>query len=93
MRFRIAIFIVTVQFLLFLAHLAVYRAWLAFWGAPNPDGLAVLRIAFALLSVSFVLASALAFRYSNALVRGFYTLAAVWLGAPQNASHARYTAR
>jgi hypothetical protein len=34
----------------------------------------------ALLSVSFVIASLLAFRYSNILIRAFYTISAVWLG-------------
>jgi predicted MPP superfamily phosphohydrolase len=79
-RSRIAVFIVIVQSLLFLAHLLLYRTFLAFWGAPNPDCLTALRMALALLSVSFVIASVLSFRYSNVLVRVFYTLAAAWLG-------------
>lgn len=37
-------------------------------------------MAFALLSVSFVGASLLAFRYYNVLVRALYTAAAIWLG-------------
>jgi hypothetical protein len=39
-----------------------------------------LRVCVALLSVSFVSASLLAFRFSNVVVRIFYTLAAAWLG-------------
>jgi predicted MPP superfamily phosphohydrolase len=37
-------------------------------------------LALGLLSVSFVAASLLAFRHANALVRGFYKTAAVWIG-------------
>ena len=76
MRSRIAVFIVIIQFVLFLAHLAVYRTLLAFWGAPS----SALRVTFVLLSVSFVTASVIGFRYSNISVRAFYTLAAAWLG-------------
>ena len=39
-----------------------------------------LKLAFGLLSVSFVTASLLAFRYNNPLVRAFYRAAAVWVG-------------
>jgi len=79
-RARIAVFVVIIQSLLFLAHFLVYRTWLAFWGPPDPPGLTVLRVAFAVLSVSFVIASILAFRYSNRMARSLYTLAATWLG-------------
>ena len=43
-------------------------------------GVSTLAIVFALLSLSFVVASLLAFRYYNMFVRVFYTLAAAWLG-------------
>src|SRR5580692_3669171 len=46
----------------------------------NPSALLALRAALAFLSVSFVAASLLGFRYFNFFVRIFYTLAAVWLG-------------
>jgi len=39
-----------------------------------------MALAMGLLSVSFVSASLLAFRYSNSVVRVFYQIAAVWLG-------------
>jgi predicted MPP superfamily phosphohydrolase len=39
-----------------------------------------LQVALGLLSVSFVGASLLAFRYTNPALRGFYRVAAVWLG-------------
>jgi predicted MPP superfamily phosphohydrolase len=79
-RSRIAVFIIIIQSVLFLAHLAVYRTLLAFWGAPSSEFLSTLRVTFVLLSVSFVTASLIGFRYSNILVRVFYTLAAAWLG-------------
>jgi predicted MPP superfamily phosphohydrolase len=46
----------------------------------DPPGISSLQVALALLSVSFVVASFLAFRYSHIIVRFFYTLSAVWLG-------------
>jgi predicted MPP superfamily phosphohydrolase len=75
---RIAIFVIIVQSILFLGHLFVYETWTAFWGMPASP--AKLRLLVAVLSVSFVSASFLAFRYFNLLVRLFYTLAGVWLG-------------
>ncbi len=80
MRRRIPVFIAIVQSILFLVHLVLYLTWTFFWGAMNPSALLDLRVALALLSVSFVAASLLGFRYSNFFVRIFYTLAAVWLG-------------
>jgi predicted MPP superfamily phosphohydrolase len=84
-RARIAIFVAIVQSILFLAHGFLYETWIAFWGAPggtsDPPGILKLQVTLALLSVSFVAASFLAFRYSHILVRLFYTLSAVWLGA------------
>src|ERR1700681_1348601 len=51
-----------------------------FWGAMDTSALFGLRVALAILSISFVAASLLGFRYSNFLVRIFYILAALWLG-------------
>jgi len=44
---------------------------------PAADGRVLV---LGLLSVSFVTASVLAFRYTNAAVRVFYRAAAIWLG-------------
>jgi predicted MPP superfamily phosphohydrolase len=79
-RSRIAVFIVIIQSLLFLAHLVVYRTLLAFWPPLNSEAVTALRVTFCLLSVSFVTASVIGFLYSNILVRVLYTLAAAWLG-------------
>ncbi len=78
MRIRIAVFVSIVQSILFLAHWAVYATLTAFWHDPIASS-GGLKVAFAVLSVSFVAASFLGFRYSNAFVRVFYTLAAAWL--------------
>jgi uncharacterized protein len=79
-RARLPIFIAVVQSILFLVHLVLYLTWTFFWGIRNFSTLFQLQVILAFLSISFVAASLLAFRYSNFLVRIFYTLAAVWLG-------------
>jgi uncharacterized protein len=79
-RIRIAIVVAVLQSILFLAHWFVYETWAGFWGVPDPTAPSNPQIAVALLSVSFVITSLLAFRYSNILVRLFYMFAAVWLG-------------
>lgn len=80
MRRRRLNFIVSIQLILFLAHATVFEAWTFFWGPAHPSGISKLAIVFGLLSVSFVGASLLAFRYYNIFVRVLYTVAAVWLG-------------
>jgi predicted MPP superfamily phosphohydrolase len=75
-----ATFIVIVQSILLLAHALVYETWMAFTTPMDPPGLSGLAITFAALSISFVVASVLSFRYYNIFVRAFYTLAASWLG-------------
>ncbi len=81
MRSRIAVFIVIIQTVLFLAHWFLYETWMDFWVIADPPGISKLQIALALLSVSFVIATLLAWRYYNVVVRIFYTVSAVWLGA------------
>jgi len=79
-RARLPIFIAIVQSILILMHLFLYVTWRFFWGPTDSSALFTVRVTLALLSVSFVAASLLAFRYSNFLVRIFYTLSATWLG-------------
>ena len=79
MRRRLT-FILIVQSILFLAHGLVFATWISFLPTARPGGVSALAIVFALLSLSFVAASALAFRYYNIFARAFYTAAAVWLG-------------
>jgi predicted MPP superfamily phosphohydrolase len=77
-RKRIAVFIVIIQSILFLAHWFLYETWTAFWGTPVEAS--KLQVGLALLSVSFVVASLLAWRSSNLVVRVLYRISAVWLG-------------
>ena len=80
MRVRIAVFLLIFQSILGLAHWFIYRTWTDFRAIPDPRGITGTQAALALLAVSFVAASFLAFRYFNGFVRLFYTIAAVWLG-------------
>jgi predicted MPP superfamily phosphohydrolase len=81
--FRLRLFwrlLATIQAILFLAHWFLYETWLAFHPSLGPATHDILRIVFFLASVSFVIASLLAWRYFNGLVRAFYVPAAVWIG-------------
>jgi uncharacterized protein len=77
---RFFIFISAVQSILFLGHWFFYRTLVCFLGWIGSPKLLRLRVAIGLLSVSFVLTSLLAFRYSNLPVRCLYTAAATWVG-------------
>jgi predicted MPP superfamily phosphohydrolase len=77
---RVLLFIAIIQSILFLTHAFVYVTWTKFRGAPGPAGITRLHVAVALLSVSFVAASLLAFRSFSWPVRLFYDLSAVWMG-------------
>lgn len=79
-RVRIPVAVSIIQAFLFLVHLALYATWTFFWGVQDSSRVAELRIALAILSVSFVAASLLAHQYFNPLVRAAYTVASVWLG-------------
>lgn len=79
-RASIPIFVSIIQTFLFLVHIAIYATWTFFWGASDFSRVVQLRIALAILSVSFVAASLLAHQYFNPLVRTVYTVASVWLG-------------
>ncbi len=83
MRRRIVRFISVMQLLMFVAHGFLYETWSRLLYASPPHeshSRLALQISIALLSVSFVPISLLAFRYSNIFIRVLYTLAAVWLG-------------
>ncbi len=77
---RFVLFISIVQSILFLGHWFLYRTLVRFLGVASPAKLLTLKVVLGLLSVSLVLTSFLAFRYSNLLVRCLYTAAASWLG-------------
>jgi predicted MPP superfamily phosphohydrolase len=77
---RFVLFVGIVQSILFLGHWFLYRTLVRFFGVTNPAKLLTLKVVLGLLSVSLVLTSFLAFRYSNVLVRCLYATAASWLG-------------
>ncbi len=77
---RLIGFVVTIQSVLFLTHFFLYETW-TFSSAPAVSyGASWLKLALSFLSVSFVAASLLAFRYNNPALRVFYRAAAIWLG-------------
>ena len=69
-----------IQAILLASHWFVYQTWAVFQQAPDPRGISILGITFAVLSITFVTASLLAWRYSELPVRIYYTAAAIWLG-------------
>ena len=76
-RKSIAAFIAIIQAVLLLAHLFLYQTWTYEAGFPAQLWL---KIAFGVLSVSFVAASLLAFNHTSAPVRVFYKASAMWMG-------------
>jgi len=79
-RKRLIISAAVIQSVLCLTHLFLYQTWTFSAGKSGFLGELWSKLIFGLLSVSFVAASLLAFRYTNAAVRAFYRTAAVWLG-------------
>jgi hypothetical protein len=73
-------FIVVIQSVLFLAHFLLYETWTFAPAVGRARDSAWVGLTLAVLSVSFVAASLLAFRYTNAAVRVLYRAAAVWVG-------------
>src|ERR1700676_2635025 len=76
----IAIFVAIVQAIVLAGHLLVYETLHYFLAPANPAAATALQLAIAFLSISFVAASILAFRYYNPFVRLFYAVASIWLG-------------
>ncbi len=77
---RFILFVSIVQSILFLGHWFLYKTLVHFFGVAEPAKLLTLKAVLGLLSVSLVLTSFLAFRYSNLSTRCVYTAAASWLG-------------
>lgn len=69
-----------IQFLLLLAHWFIFSTWISFWPGLAFSARHDLRVSMLVLAFSFVVASLLAFRFSNPAVRFVYWLAAVWMG-------------
>src|SRR3989441_3176916 len=79
-RTRLIGFIVILQSVLFLTHFLLYETWTFSPAGSDAPGAFWIKFFLGVLSVSFVAASLLAFRYTNAALRAFYRAAAVWVG-------------
>ena len=74
------LFIAVVQAILSLTHLILYETWTFLIPANGVAGALWLKIVLGLMSVSFLVASLLAWRYTGTAVQMIYKVAAVWLG-------------
>src|ERR1700719_1748750 len=73
-------FIAITQSVLFLTHYLLYETWTFSPAGSETPGALWVKLSVGLLSVSFIAASLLAFRYTNTALRAFYRAAAVWMG-------------
>src|SRR6202046_4423719 len=79
-RRRLTTFIAIIQGFLCLIHFFLYETWVfAPAGSHAPETFWA-KVVFGFLSISFVTASLLAYRYTNPPLRAFYRAAAVWTG-------------
>ncbi len=78
MRSRLFVFISIIQAILFLGHWFLYITVAHFWGGFATSW--IVKLAFGILSISFVVASLRGWYSYHPLVRFFYVAAAVWLG-------------
>src|SRR6266853_5588634 len=72
--------IAVIQSILFLTHFFIYKTWTFAAARSEASVFPWLGLTVGVLSVSFLAASLLAFRYTNPIVRTLYRIAAVWLG-------------
>jgi predicted MPP superfamily phosphohydrolase len=79
-RKRLIIFIAIFQSFLWLIHLFLYETWTFSPVGSDAPGTLWIKLVVGCLSVSFVAASLLAYRYTSAPLRAFYKAAAVWAG-------------
>src|ERR1700685_3514763 len=73
-------FIVMLQSVLFLTHFFLYETWTFSPGGSGIGESRWIKLTLGLLSLTFVVASLLSCRYTNAVLRTFYRGAAGWLG-------------
>ena len=79
-RKSLIVFIAMIQFILCLTHLFLYETWTFSPVGSDTAGALWIKLVLGFLSMSFVAASLLAFRYTNAALRAFYRAAAIWVG-------------
>src|SRR6202158_4836575 len=72
--------VAVIQVVLFLTHYFLYETWAFSPAGSDAHGGLWIELGLGFLSVSFVAASLLAFRYTNAALRALYRIAAVWMG-------------
>jgi len=77
---RLIAFVAVIQSVLFLTHFFLYETWTFSSAGGHTPGPLWIKLVLGFLSVSFIAASFLAFRYTNAALRVFYTVAAIWVG-------------
>jgi predicted MPP superfamily phosphohydrolase len=79
-RRRLFRFVAIVQTVLWLSHCGLYETWAFSFAGRDTSAAFWIKCSLAVLSVSFVAASLLAFRYANGVVSAMYRVAAVWMG-------------
>jgi predicted MPP superfamily phosphohydrolase len=72
-------FAAVIQSVLFLTHYFIYKTWIIAYPGNDLSG-GWLGPILAILSVSFLVTTLLAFRYTNPAIRTLYRVSAVWLG-------------
>src|SRR5258708_9701177 len=80
MRRGLALSIGVFKSILFAGHFLVFETWLHFWGPVPKAALVGAGMVMSVLSLSFLVATLLSFKYWNGLTRAVYRVAAVWLG-------------
>jgi uncharacterized protein len=79
-RKRLISFIAIIQSVLCLTHLFLYETWVYSPTGSHTKQAVWLKLFLGFSSVSFVVASLLALRYTNAALRAFYRATAIWVG-------------
>ncbi|HVR22623.1 MAG TPA: metallophosphoesterase [Candidatus Polarisedimenticolia bacterium] len=77
---RLIVPIAIIQTVLCLVHLLLYETWAFSPIGSDPGGALWIKLVLGFLSLGFVSASLLAFRYTNPALRAFYRATAVWMG-------------
>lgn len=72
--------IVVLQVILLVAHAFLYFTWTWFWPGMPAGVERGIGIGLAILSLTFVSAAVLSFRYTHPLLRFYYAAAVIWLG-------------
>lgn len=80
MPYLFIVFILIAQCLLFLVHFAVYELVLVSFLITSTNAIFFLRLGFVVASLSFIVASLVAYKNYNLFTQAVYTTAVVWLG-------------